>query len=476
MITEDTLVLSPQRKPLHLKFTFFSHPTWAVWLTLLLLFFGNRSEISALFFWGRYLPTVGIGILIIAVVVQQILLGRMRVKGKHVIVSYAVFVLILLVSAAYNASSSREIVLSLVTNLRYPLFFIALLNADFPPTFYRRVIWAFVVLTLLQVPVSLVQFFQGQSGDWLTGTMGANGPLIAIILISQCVLLVQWLVTEKRSQWHLFAVMGLMIPILLGDVGIGLIFVPLLVVWIVLRYYGLRRLGGALFLTARILPIGVIIVASVISAVPQVQHFAGTWSEHSTLLLDWSNPSVASNASVGRLTIIPLGVPLLMEDPLRLIWGFGPEAANGGLFTAIVDETGRVQVGDMGVVCQRLADMDVVCREPQSFRALMEFGFLGTLLYLYPLLHLWRRSMVLRRAKFVSRRYIGLLFDAVSFLYVFLGVWYVSVWRVDSYSFAFWLLSAAVYAEINPADSKRIDAFSKTQVWPLHKDRFLHDA
>jgi hypothetical protein len=74
----------------------------------------------------------------------------------------------------------------------------------------------------------------------------------------------------------------------------------------------------------------------------------------------------------------------------------------------------------------------------------MEFGLLGTALYVVPLVLVWRDARRLRR------RYdrgpglvMALLMEGVSFLYLILGFWYIGVWRLDSFSLPFWLTAAA---------------------------------
>jgi len=187
-------------------------PESALWLTVGALVFGNRTEIPALYFWGRYLPTVGVAIFVLAVLVNGVRTGRTRWQGKALLAGYACFGVVFLVSSLYNEAALRDVCLSLLLNLRYPLWLVALLNADLTPAVYRRLILAFVLLVLLQVPVSIAQFALGLAGDSLGGTLGGNESLIAVTLVGQCALLASWLATSRHGVACLLGAVALMIP------------------------------------------------------------------------------------------------------------------------------------------------------------------------------------------------------------------------------------------------------------------------
>jgi hypothetical protein len=423
-------------------------PTLAIWLTLALLFFGNRPEIPLLFFWGRYIATAGIALFVVAMLARRLISGALIFRGQPLIVWYGLFALVALVSAAYNGTTLRDVALSLLTYLRYPLFLVLLLTAELPLAFYRRVMRVFVWLALLQVPVCLVQFSRGLQGDFLTGTMGSNGALVAVVLVSQCALLAEWLTTGRHTFRTLVLIGVLIVPTLLADVQIGLAFFPLLAAYMLARHYGVRRIWA---LISRWVLIGGLAAALILGAslaVPAVRAFLSVLPEHVANIADWNNPAIVKFASVGRLAVIPFSFPLLLEDPVRLAIGFGPEATQGGLITASIEDATLGENLSGGVVCRRLDAQGASCREPQAFRALMDFGFLGSLLYVVPLLGLWRAAKGLRRSANHTARTTWLLFEGISLFYILLGVWYIGVWRLDSYCFAFWLLAAAVWAAL----------------------------
>jgi hypothetical protein len=426
----------------------FDRPHLLVWLTLGLLFFGNRTEFPALYFWGRYLPTLGVVGFIGVIIARKLLLGKREGwQAKPLIHGYMLFVILLFVTAIYNGSGTREVVQGLATNLRYPLFFFALVNAGFAPNFYQRVIQSITMLTLLQVPVCILQAFAfGLEDDSLGGTMGSNQALVSVVLFCQGLLLARWLIIRKRR--YLFAILVLFVPTLLADVQIGIIFFPFMTGFIFFQYYGFRQLVN---LVQHIFPFflfSVVVVLGSVIFIPTVKEFSKVVSQYYLRADYYTRAEYARVGSIGRLTILRFSVPLLLEDPLHLIWGFGPEAAQGGLVGGTYNTAFSVQYGNMGVVCRKLIEQSLLCREPQSFKSLMEYGVMGTLLYFIPLVSLWRRSSrLLQPSRSVEDRVLWLFFQGAGFFYIFLAFWYIGVWRVDSYSFIFWLVAAAVHAE-----------------------------
>jgi len=176
------------------------------------------------------------------------------------------------------------------------------------------------------------------------------------------------------------------------------------------------------------------------------------------MLIGWQDPELASFSSFGRFTILPISFPLLLEDPVRLIWGFGPEATYGGTIGGAQAAYSVSKIPDSGCVCQLLADLGVWCREPQTFRAMMEFGLVGSALYVTPLVLIWSR--LVHQLKMMYTKHLQamrLAFDGVAFLFIFVLVWYISVWRMDSFCFPFWFVAAAAYANAKASHIRQLE-------------------
>ncbi len=418
-------------------------PKAAVVATVLLLFFGNRNEIPQLMFWGRYVPTVGIALVILSAFMWH-LTHAAPLRGGRILTLYGLFTAFVLASAFFNHSTGRDAVLSLATNLRYPLFFVALVNLRLSTRFLRRILWLMVGLTLLQVPVALYQFLvAGKSSDFLVGTMGQNGPLLAVVLASQFMLIAVWL--TKRGWLPLLGAAILLVPVLLGDIEAGVVFLPIVIAWVILRHFGWRRLGPA---AVRLAGAIILLVACVVAAavdIPAVRGFMTKALPRYTDADYYTDPATVRDGSLGRLTVFYYAIPLLATDPFRLLWGYGPESAQGGLMTAHFDDVSTTDAVGAGVVCKELNYRGVSCRESQTFRSVMEFGFGGLVVYLIPVLLLWRGTGRQLRRGDRHDVIIAAVFEAQCAFFVLLAPWYISVWRLDAYSLPFWLTAAVAY-------------------------------
>jgi len=411
-------------------------PALAIWLTIFLLFFGDQPSISALGLWGRYLPTVGVAALLFAVSVRLVVGSRFKMPPASWSIGYALFVLIFLMSVAYNRSSPREIAEGFVTNLRYPIFFLAVINADLSEKFFLRALNALRYLALVQVPVTMFQFAKGLRGDSVLGTLGSGSRLVEVLIIGEIVIVARALATRQRMFRPIVECLLLVAASIMADAEIMLVAAPLVGLYMFARWYGLRRF---LRLAVR----GAVILGVLGWA---LFYFAGRYTVVDESLIgfrnvpeymrDWRNPDVTSYTSIGRATILLLSWPLLEADPLRIFWGYGPEATQGG--TVQRDKEAA------GLVCRELMKRGVVCRESQSFRSLMEYGVLGIIFFNFPVLALWRRS-ILHVPRSRQEWFTQYAFEGSCFFYLAIGFWYSSSWRLDTYGFSFWFSAAAMW-------------------------------
>ena len=428
---------------------FLPKPERAVWIILILLFFGNRSELSSLFFFGRYLPTLGVGLFFLCSSMYWLVKGSVRPAATKFILGYGLFLSLLSVSSFVNQSDWVDTLLATAVNLRYPVFFILLVLLELRPEFYRRVTNWFLALTLLQMPLCLIQFSMGLSSDSLKGTMGSNGALIAATLSGQTILLSRWLASGRHPLAYVSSILLLTIPSLVGDIQFGLVAFPIIATYLTLRHTRSRITFSGWIRAAVVLFLFMGLVAGAVATTPMISKFLSVRDKYLSHLLNFRDPSIASFASMGRITIIPLSLPFLLEEPHRLLWGFGPEATQGALLTGALDDSPSDEISlQRGIVCQKLMEIGSFCREPQSFRSLMEFGFLGTALFVLPMFSLRRLARRMTKKPLPpSTRSMVILFDGISLFYIYLAFWYIPTWRLDSYSFPFWLFAGALVAE-----------------------------
>jgi len=426
-------------------------PAIAVWVGLLLLFFGNsfagtssikNEAVSTFQFIGRFLPTLGILLLTVAVFIRRSLNGVTVFKGRGLLIRYWPFAVLMVLSAAYNESLLRDLVTAGATYFRYPLFFVLVVSSGLRGEEYKRVLHALVWLSLLQIPITLYErLIIGRWAADINGSLGGNHGLVAVLLVAQTLLLSRWFASERRNYKDLILVVALLIPSLVGDIKVGVIYLVVLVAYLSVRSVGwtrsLKKLAGAMAAVAAAITILSFSDSRVAEHVHSFTliHTMGGYREE----IDWRDTNLASFGSIGRLTILPLSFPLLLDDPIRFLLGYGPESARGGLTSGS---------GAVGKVCRKLAEIGILCRGPQSFKSLMEYGVLGFLLQVFPLVWLWKTvGTRLRKQDGVENRVVSHSFDASCLLYVVLQVFYIGAWRMDWHSFPFWIVAALGYMQ-----------------------------
>jgi hypothetical protein len=292
----------------------------------------------------------------------------------------------------------------------------------------------------------------GLRGDELSGTLGANGPLVAVVLVAQCELMAQWLEFRTHTFRYVAAILLLLVPIVLADVQIGLVFFPLLLCVVAAQRFGVRHSGAFMLHIGLILMVAAVLVASLFRFLPTLGRFLEISLPEYTTWSYWSEPSMVNTSSAGRLTIVYFSLPLVTESPVRALIGYGPETTSGGLIdTELTSQFDAAENAEGGLVCRLLRARGLICREPQSFRSLLEFGALGTLVYLSAFPLLLARARKYRGPRGTGQAAAYGAFVGIFALYVVFGFWYTATWRLDAYSFPFWLWAAATNARPSPA-------------------------
>jgi hypothetical protein len=158
----------------------------------------------------------------------------------------------------------------------------------------------------------------------------------------------------------------------------------------------------------------------------------------SLIRLNWRvDVSSINFNSIGRLIIIPFSIPSLAADPLRLIWGFGPESAYGGALGGIPGQVVRL-MELRGISWQFI-------RTTSVFRGMMEAGLVGLFSYWMMTFMIWKWVKGLKwETPDVNLKIAQLVFDAYGLTYVLLWPLYGDAWRLDMLASVFWLGAALV--------------------------------
>ena len=405
------------------------YPSFPLWLMLATTFFYvDLSGISRVLpFWYRYIQTVGVALTLLAAAVRA---PSVRLE-TWILRPLMAFVAVACVSAVVNGAEAVKLAESIAIYLRYPVFFIALTGLRLPVHTYKRLLFAFVVLSVVQVPWVAIAYAHGVRGDDVGGSMGGMQPLMIAMIVTQCLVMAA-IVLDRLTFARAMLLPLLITPILFGEVIAGLLFSPL-----AMGYVALGRARALLYKLRprRILLIGciwVVVVAGVLSVTPKLSQILADVPGATGPSTD---PGSISGSSLGRFTIIPFAFRVLMRNPGDVLVGFGPEAAYGGL------------LGDAaGVIWRPLEDAGLSShRTTDVFRMLMEYGVLGLCCYGILLLTVWRH-VVRQTAVFTDLhwRVFTLAFRGVALMFIVFLPFYIDAWRLDTPSFLFWLWAAAL--------------------------------
>jgi len=344
---------------------------------------------------------------------------------------------IILLSGIYNKTNPLDFVSCILLYLRYPLFFLLLVNLDIDDRALENIVPFFIILTLLQIPEVLYRsLVLGFRGDALCFSLGSYGTLHLGIYCLYLGAFTTSHALETRIKWYHIALLAILFAISgLGEIKALYLFLPLMVLTITLmnrggfgklfwrRFLFLSLLAFALFLTL---------------------HF---WEDLTTM--DDFLTRIFSFIQ-GALSLRPIDdLPMILRvEQIRIVWnmlisspehlllGFGPGSSLAGNFSGFS--------GILIATFSWLLDDSITIN--QIAAGLSDFGILGILAFFFLFLQIIRLC-VRWRLVFHDLKYRILLdsFLGIFIFYAFLGPFYNLVWRYDSSNFIMWGLLAILY-------------------------------
>lgn len=352
----------------------------------------------------------------------------------------ALLFLVMILSALINGSSPLLAVMAFGVYLRYPLLFLALVNSKTSETEFRRLVRIFVILVVVQVPLTVLQaFFLQELGDNVGGSLGGfgTGGLAMMIIAVQALLIARLLILGW--QWRPFLLyLVLFVPIILGDAVAGVVFSLSVTGFLILRASATRRVLGILaaFAVALVLLWGLAALGTFGSTFQMV---ATEGPQRSLGANDYGfrpdDPTATSGATrANNLVATPWF--FLSREPAKLVVGFGPNSLYNGR-----------ALGAQGPLCTQLAiGGDLVrCVSYQLPRTLLELGLTGLILGYALLVPLLVSAQRVRARTTETAWQIGILaFEGIWVLYALLAVFYLDIWREDYISILFWVMGAAI--------------------------------
>ena len=358
-------------------------------------------------------------------------------------------------SAIYNNVPAITLLFGFRKFFKYTLMFFILRNIEQDSKFYRFFLISLFVLAILQIPVTIVQAIHfGTTGkdvaDNVSGTLGGKATGAMALFMSFVISMMMGFYTQTKKMVFLLLSAGLLIPIILGSGQFGFFIAPTaaLICWILGRPFTLKN----------ILKIPLIISIIIMLVLPGINYHDARYKGN--LMKFLRSPSELYSLNIqkrkegtfGRVQVIEVAHQLLFENIPQMIVGFGPGNASQSYFS---EYSGRLDKEYHGFKIWGI----------QYTATILEYGFLGLILFLLLFLQLWwvnQRFYYQTKNQFwkaISVGYNGLLFVYIA------GSFYNPVWYYDVLSFTFWFITAGLIVQM---DSE--NAFSEVhelEIYPI---------
>ncbi|MDZ7318053.1 MAG: hypothetical protein ONB11_02800 [candidate division KSB1 bacterium] len=428
-------------------------PIW--WLMSL-----GMAIIIAVFISNR----TGIGIILLALFILQWLFGVFRAIPKEITWLPDVIIMILtakffylqadrhrlitspidkviaailllgLLSAIYNNVSPITVLFGYRKFFKYTLLFYILRHIESDDKFYRFFFYIIFILLLAQIPVTIAQaIVYGTIGkdvaDNVSGTLGWKATGAMALLMNFAISMMIGFYTQTHRLRFVAVALLFTVPIILGSGQYGLIMLPLTAItcWLLGHEINLKNL----------VKVPLLVSVIIMLVIPAINYH--DYRYHGNLLKFLSSPSEIYSLNIqtrkegtfGRFQVIDVAHRVLSENPAQLLIGFGPGNASESYFH---DYSGKLEKEFRGMKIWGI----------QYTAIILEYGFLGLLLFLWLFFKLWRLNRHLyHRTSDPFWKSITVGYNGMILAYL-LGCLYNPAWYYDILAFCFWLTTAGL--------------------------------
>ena len=189
------------------------------------------AEMGLLSRYITWLPDILSLIGFLSVIMLASMGGNNAIPGKYLIF-ITIFIVHIFLGIVLNGVSTGPMIAGLRNSLKFLPFFLLPMVYNFSEIQIRRQLQFLLVLVLFQTPVSLyqrlVQYKGALSGDMMSGTVGGNSGLLAIICICTMAIVMGFYL-KNRIRLPVFGVLIILlfIPVTIGETKASLVFLPL---------------------------------------------------------------------------------------------------------------------------------------------------------------------------------------------------------------------------------------------------------
>jgi len=401
-------------------------------------------------------------ILIMAAKILYLQAGKNKWKKTPIDLLFLAILVLGILSAIYNNVPFVTVIFGFRKFFKFILLFFILRNIELDSKFYRYFLIALFILAVIQIPVAMGQgIIFGTTGrdiaDNVSGTLGGNATGAMALFMAFLISIMIGFYTQFRKIIFLLLAAAFLIPIILGSGQFGLLIAPLaaLICWTLGRPYTAKNL----------IKIPLIVIVSLMLILPVINYhdarYKGNLLEFikSPEKLYALNIETRKEGTFGRFQVIEVAHQLLFENLPQAAIGFGPGNASESYFS---EYSGELEKKFQGAKIWGI----------QYTATILEYGFLGLILFLLMFYRLWRLSRHLYfKTKSQFWKAISVGYSGVLFVYI-VGCLYNPVWFYDVLSFTFWFISAALIVRLDIEDE--IDLKNNPITYEHKCDRHLY--
>ena len=351
------------------------------------------------------------------------------------------FLAVIIMSAIANRNGLLPTLLGLRFYLKFPLFYLLLVNLRFEPRTFQTYQKWFLGLVFLQVPATIFEFFVLHWRiDDVGGTLGPGGTsqMGLMCVLAQCVFLACLFESSKhRFKYFVYTIL-LLIPAVLGSVNASFLFLIALLGFILVQKLFSRgalrllliipclalALWGSLKIYSEIMPEN--------TAVMMLQNPRAVWE------VMWSG-NLNKGRSINRLVQIPSAFRQAWSSWERLWFGEGPYEYS---------EFSKVTGSESEFESEKfLSGIGYV----QITRTLLELGLLGILASIWLMGSIWWLAWRYTRTAVGEDQFIrGRSVELMWVFFAVLATAYGPVWQMEHVAIPFWVWVASLSAIPTP--------------------------
>jgi len=340
---------------------------------------------------------------------------------------------------AAGSVSPFQWALGLRQSLQFILLFYVILTYEFDERFLMIVIKLLLVIAFVCCPTSAVEryvlrFHEDLSGGLLTGGAFAIFGMGSICLATAYGFRFGWL------RWETIVVFSVFLTFLMAESKVAYLFLPvaLFIQFVPDLWNGRSKRWIGLFVVLGLsygfsLKYAARFSVTMGVDLPRMFHLTEVTERPGLVEIERPNTMVQAEAGfvqgrAGRITAVVYAWNHIRKSPVSILFGKGPGSASESYFAA---GRGDLELGRISL------------HQSQAAKSLVEFGVLGTLLFLSMFAVLYARSFRVRfhDAPFWQATAVG--YQGVLSIYV-MAMAYNQVWAIKPVSLIFWFLSACM--------------------------------